>query len=145
SHHIENGEAPREATIKAMGEVTGPIISITLVLIDVLLPTAFLCGITGQLYRQFALTIAATALISAVNALTLRPAQCALYLRPVARPGWFARGFEAVYRPVERGYAWSIRHLLRVWWLVLVVFAAVAVATGLWYLHTPTGFLPDGD
>src|SRR5205085_3094793 len=107
SHHIEQGMTPRDATIRAMNEVTGPIISITLVLMAVFLPTAFLGGITGQLYRQFALTIAATALISAVNALTLKPAQCALYLRPVRQPGWFARGFEAVYRPVERGYAWS--------------------------------------
>ncbi|MFZ4610079.1 MAG: efflux RND transporter permease subunit, partial [Gemmataceae bacterium] len=81
-HHIERGLAPRDATIKAMTEVTGPVIAITLVLMAVFLPTAFLGGITGQLYRQFALTIAATAFISAVNALTLKPAQCATYLRP---------------------------------------------------------------
>src|SRR5205807_5080521 len=93
SHHIENGEPPREATIQAMREVTGPVIAITLVLMAVFLPTAFLPGITGQMYRQFALTIAATAFISAINALTLKPAQCALYLRPVAKPGLFARGF----------------------------------------------------
>ena len=85
SHHIENGYSPRDATIRAMNEVTGPIIAITLVLMAVFLPTAFLGGITGQLYRQFALTIAATALLSAINALTLKPAQCALYLRPVSK------------------------------------------------------------
>jgi HAE1 family hydrophobic/amphiphilic exporter-1 len=73
SHHIERGMAPREATIRGMSEVTGPVISITLVLMAVFLPTAFLGGITGQLYRQFALTIAATAFISAINALTLKP------------------------------------------------------------------------
>src|SRR5262249_54917362 len=92
SHPIQRGEAPREATIKAMNEVTGPIIAITLVLMAVFLPTAFLSGITGQMYRQFALTIAATAFISAVNAMTLKPAQCAVWLRPVTRgKGPFAR------------------------------------------------------
>jgi HAE1 family hydrophobic/amphiphilic exporter-1 len=145
SHHIEGGMAPREATIKAMDEVTGPVIAITLVLMAVFLPTAFLGGITGQLYRQFALTIAATAVISAINALTLKPAQCAQYLKPVGKPGWFARGFEAVYRPVERGYAWSVRQLVRVWPVVLLVFVGVAVLTGWLYLATPTGFLPTED
>ena len=83
AHHIDaSGLDPKEATIKAMSEVIGPVIGITLVLMAVFLPTAFLGGITGQLYRQFALTIAATALISAINAVTLKPAQCAVYLRP---------------------------------------------------------------
>src|SRR5207245_2476580 len=117
SHHIERGEQPREATIRAMNEVTGPVISITLVLMAVFLPTAFLGGITGQLYRQFALTIAATAFISAINALTLKPAQCAVWLRPVAKKGWFSRAFDAVYNPVARGYAWSVRQLVKVWWV----------------------------
>ena len=85
-HHIDRERLdPKSATIKAMSEVIGPIIGITLVLMAVFLPTAFLGGITGQLYRQFALTIAATALISAINAVTLKPAQCAVYLRPTAR------------------------------------------------------------
>ncbi len=83
AHHIEKDRvSPKEATIRAMDELLGPIIGITLVLAAVFLPTAFLGGITGQLYRQFALTIAATAIISAINALTLKPAQCASYLRP---------------------------------------------------------------
>src|SRR5207253_948950 len=95
-HHVERGLAPREATIKAMFEVTGPVISITCVLMAVFLPTAFLGGITGQLYRQFALTIAVTAVISAINALTLKPAQCAAYLRPTSgRRNAFFRGFNA--------------------------------------------------
>ena len=82
-HHIDRDRLPpKEATIKAMSEVIGPVIGITLVLMAVFLPTAFLGGITGQLYRQFALTIAATAIISAINAVTLKPAQCAVYLRP---------------------------------------------------------------
>ena len=86
SHHIDRNQLdPRTATIRAMSEVIGPVIGITLVLMAVFLPTAFLRGITGQLYRQFALTIAATAVISAINAVTLKPAQCAVYLRPTRR------------------------------------------------------------
>jgi HAE1 family hydrophobic/amphiphilic exporter-1 len=145
SHHIERGLPPREATIRAMGEVTGPIISITLVLLAVFVPTAFLGGISGQMYRQFALTIAATALISAVNALTLKPAQCATWLRPHRGRGLFTRAFDFVYRPVERVYAWSVRQLLKVWWAVLLVFLGLAAGTGWWYQHTPTGFLPQED
>ncbi|WP_439621742.1 efflux RND transporter permease subunit [Gemmata sp.] len=145
SHHIEQGLAPREATIKAMDEVTGPVISITLVLMAVFIPTAFLSGITGEMYRQFALTIAATALISAVNALTLKPAQCALWLKPVAKKNVFTRLFDAVYRPVERVYAWSVRQLLKVWPVVLLVFVGVAGVTGVLYQKTPTGFLPVED
>ncbi len=145
SHHIEKGMEPRAATIQAMNEVTGPVISITLVLMAVFIPTAFLSGITGQLYRQFALTIAATAFISAINALTLKPAQCAVWLRPVQKKGRFSRLFDAIYKPIERGYSWSIRHLLRVWWAVLVLFGGLAAFTLWWYQQTPTGFLPDED
>ena len=145
SHHIERGEAPREATIRAMGEVTGPVISITLVLMAVFIPTAFLSGITGQMYRQFALTIAATALISAINALTLKPAQCAQWLRPVQKKGRFSRAFDAVYKPIERGYSWSVTRLVSRWWIVLLVFVGVALATAWWYQRTPTGFLPEED
>jgi HAE1 family hydrophobic/amphiphilic exporter-1 len=145
AHHIERGLAPREATIRAMSEVTGPVISITLVLMAVFLPTAFLGGITGQLYRQFALTIAATALISAVNALTLKPAQCAAWLRPHTGRNLFTRAFDAIYRPLERGYAWSVRQVVRVWWLAMIAFAGLAVVTGWWYDRTPTGFLPVED
>ncbi len=82
SHYIEQGLTPKDAAIKAMSELTGPMLGVTLVLTSVFLPASFLPGITGQMFRQFALVIAATAIISAVNALTLSPAQCALYLRP---------------------------------------------------------------
>jgi HAE1 family hydrophobic/amphiphilic exporter-1 len=144
SHHIEMGEAPREATIKAMSEVTGPIISITLVLMAVFLPTAFLGGITGQLYRQFALTIAATAFLSAINALTLKPAQCAIYLRP-QKLGLFSRAFERVYRRVEHGYTWCVRQIVQVWWLFICMFVVLVAGTAYWYNETPTGFLPTDD
>src|SRR5205085_578522 len=145
SHHVERGLRPREATIRAMSEVTGPVISITLVLMAVFIPTAFLTGITGQMYRQFALTIAATAVISAVNALTLKPAQCASYLRPHTGRNLFTRLFDFVYRPVEATYAWVVRQSLKVWPLVLLVFVGVAAGTGWWYMNTPTGFLPTED
>jgi len=143
-HHVERGMPPREATIRAMNEVTGPVISITLVLMAVFLPTAFLGGITGQLYKQFALTIAATAVISAINALTLKPAQCATWLKH-QQPGWFGRAFEAVYRPVQSGYGWTVRQLLKAWWVLVLVFLAIAVFTGWLYQRTPTGFLPTED
>jgi hydrophobe/amphiphile efflux-1 (HAE1) family protein len=145
SHHIERGLSPRDATIKAMSEVTGPVISITFVLMAVFIPTAFLGGITGQLYRQFALTIAATALISAINALTLKPAQCAMYLRPHTGKNVFTKFFDFFYRPVEGAYTWMVRGLLRVWVLVLVAFVALAGFTGWWYQKTPVGFLPTED
>ena len=145
THHIENGMAPREATIQAMNEVTGPVMAITLVLMAVFLPTAFMGGITGQLYRQFALTIAATAFISAVNALTLKPAQCAVYLKPYKGKNIFTRAFDFFYKPVEWLYTWIVGQLLRVLWLVLVVFVGLATFTGWWYQRTPTGFLPTED
>ena len=90
-----------------MRELFGPIIGITLVLMSVFVPPAFMPGITGQMYRQFALVIAATALISAINAVTLKPTQCALWLRatdPNRRKNFFFRGFNAVYDRVERLY-----------------------------------------
>jgi HAE1 family hydrophobic/amphiphilic exporter-1 len=146
THHIEQGQSPREATISAMGEVTAPIIAITLVLMAVFIPTAFLGGITGKLYRQFALTIAATALISAINALTLKPAQCAVYLRPKStRKNPFTWLFNLFYRPLERFYGWSIRQIVRVWWLMLLLFVGIAAFTAWWYQRTPVGFLPTED
>ena len=106
SHHIESGLAPKPATIKAMSELLGPIIGITLVLTAVFLPASFPGGITGQLYRQFALTIAATAVISAINALSLKPAQCATYLRPASgkQKVFIFRWFNAGYNRVENVY-----------------------------------------
>ncbi|MCZ2344215.1 MAG: multidrug efflux RND transporter permease subunit [Bacteroidales bacterium] len=146
AHHIEKGLSPREATIQAMSEVTGPVIAITLVLMAVFLPVVFLRGITGELYQQFALTIAATALISAINALTLKPAQCASWLRPLPeRRSWPVRAFNAVYGRFESLYVWIVRKILRVWWLMLIVFIGIATGTAYWYQTLPTGFLPTED
>ncbi|MBX3438668.1 MAG: multidrug efflux RND transporter permease subunit [Planctomycetaceae bacterium] len=145
-HHIERGESPKEATIRAMDEVLGPIIGITLVLMAVFIPASLLGGITGQLYRQFALTIAATAILSAINAVTLKPAQCALWLRPVRSEKLFLfRWFEAVYSVVERIYVAIIRRLLRLVVPGLLAFAGLVALAGWWYLRLPTGFIPTED
>ncbi len=101
---------------KAMSELFGPIIGITLVLMSVFVPAAFLPGLTGQMYAQFAMVIAATALISAINAATLKPTQCALWLRPPVPPeqrNIVFRGFNRAYKPVERGYAALIGRMVR--------------------------------
>ncbi len=147
SHHIDRGRLdPKTATIKAMSEVIGPVIGITLVLMAVFLPTAFLGGITGRLYRQFALTIAATAVISAINAVTLKPAQCAVYLRPTPeRKNAFYRGFNAVYDRCEAIYAAIIRRVVRHTFAMMVLFLALVSVTGYWFTKLPTGFLPQED
>ncbi len=147
AHHIDHdGLPPKEATAKAMDEVLGPVIGITLVLMAVFIPTAFLGGITGQLYRQFALTIAATAVISAINAVTLKPAQCASYLRKSpTKKNWFYRGFNAVYDRVESVYAWIVGGLVRHTALMMLVFAGLVALTGWSFLQLPTGFLPIED
>ncbi|HTN00515.1 MAG TPA: multidrug efflux RND transporter permease subunit [Planctomycetaceae bacterium] len=146
-HHIDHGGLdPKRATIKAMGEVIGPVMGITLVLMAVFLPTAFLGGITGQLYRQFALTIAATAVISALNAVTLKPAQCAVYLRPTpTRKNFFYRGFNRVYGWFEGIYTAIVTVAVRQTALVMVLFLGLVGLTGWWFVKLPTGFVPTED
>jgi len=146
THHIEQGMAPKPATIQAMSEVLGPIIGITLVLMSVFLPSAFLGGITGQLYQQFALTIAATALISAINAMTLKPAQCALWLRPVhGKKNFFYRGFNKAYDWTASIYMAITRVLVRHVALTMLAFVGLIGATVFWYRQVPTGFFPNED
>src|SRR3954447_13502767 len=146
AHHIEEGQPPKQATIQAMNEVIGPIIGITLVLMSVFLPSAFMSGITGQLYQQFALTIAATAFISAINAVTLKPAQCALWLRPHSgRKNFFTRWFDKVYGWTEAVYAAIVRRVVRIALLMMLVFGGLIVLTGWWYQRVPTGFIPNED
>ncbi|MGZ5001403.1 MAG: efflux RND transporter permease subunit, partial [Methylomonas sp.] len=147
SFHIEQGMAPKEATIKAMQEITGPVMGITLVLTSVFLPAAFLPGITGQLFRQFALVIASTAIISAINALTLKPAQCALWLRSVQdkQPNWFFRGFNKVYAWFENAYvrlvSWMVQRAVAMVLLYILIIALCALK----FAYHPTGFLPTED
>ncbi|HYO24909.1 MAG TPA: multidrug efflux RND transporter permease subunit, partial [Lacipirellulaceae bacterium] len=146
AHHIEQGLPPKQATIKAMDEVLGPIIGITLVLMSVFLPSAFMPGITGMLYQQFALTIAATALISAINAMTLKPAQCALWMRrPSGRKNVFYRTFNAAYERVAAVYMAITRFLVRHVAMTMLAFAALVGGTAFWYQQVPTGFLPIED
>ncbi len=147
TRHIEMGQPPKEATIKAMDELLGPIIGITLVLSAVFLPAAFLAGITGQLYRQFALTIAATAIISAINAMTLKPAQSAAYLRPISHRKKFIlfRAFNAGYDRLEHGYEAAVRWFTHWPLAIMAVYAALAVLAGWSFIRLPTGFLPVED
>ncbi len=146
THHIERGIAPKPATVKAMDEVLGPIIGITLVLMSVFLPSAFLGGITGQLYQQFALTIAATAFISAINAVTLKPAQCALWLRPpTAKKNIFARAFNRVHAWIEYAYVAVVSVLVRHVFLIMLAYLGLIALTAWWYVRVPTGFLPTED
>ncbi|MFP3868004.1 MAG: efflux RND transporter permease subunit [Desulfobacteraceae bacterium] len=144
SYYIEKGLSPKEATIKAMGEMTGPVLGITLVLTAVFLPAAFLPGITGQLFRQFALVIASTAVISAINALTLKPAQCALYLRPRQEkpPNWFYRGFNKAYNIMEHGYVSLVSRMVHQSGLMVVLFLVIIAIAGWRFASHPTGFLP---
>lgn len=148
SQHVERGGKPKASSIAAMQELFGPIVGITLVLMAVFLPSAFMPGITGQMYRQFALVIAATALISAVNAVTLSPTQCALWLRPAApkhKKNFFFRGFNAVYEPTEAFYVRAIQFIVqRSGRFVILALGLVALA--IWGLtKIPTGFLPTED
>lgn len=145
-YHIEHGLPPKEAAIEAMKELTGPVLGITLVLMAVFLPAAFIPGITGQLYRQFALVIASTAFISAINALTLKPVNCAQWLRArTGSPNAFFRGFNAVYQFCENGYAHLVRYLVKRSKLMMIVFAGVMAFTAWFYMKTPTGFMPEED
>lgn len=146
AHGIEQGLQPKEATIKAMEELTGPVLGITLVLMAVFLPAAFILGITGQLYRQFALVIASTAFISAINALTLKPAQCAVYLRPITgRPNAFYRGFNFVYQRCENAYVRLIDWMAHRSGMMMFVFAGLIAFTGWSFVSLPTGFFPEED
>ena len=142
----EEGLAPLEATKKAMGEVVGPIIATTLVLMAVFVPVAFMPGITGQLYKQFALTIAMSVGISAVNALTLSPALCAILLRPEGN------GHGGFFRTFNQGFGWftdvyekAVKIFIRKWVFVLAAFLALLCGTYYLLRTLPTGFVPSED
>src|SRR6266576_1366610 len=148
AHHIEQGMTGHDAAIKAMDALFGPIIGITLVLISVFLPAAFLPGLTGRIYAQFALVIAATALLSAVNAATLKPTQCALWLRrpvPPEQRNFFYRGFNAVYNRIERGYAALIGRLVAHSNISVIVALILIGLAGYGLSRVPTGFIPIED
>ncbi|MGD8504594.1 MAG: efflux RND transporter permease subunit [Syntrophobacterales bacterium] len=144
--HIERGLKAKEAAIQAMSEVSGPVVATTLVLLAVFVPAAFLPGITGQLYRQFALTISVSTVFSSVNALTLSPALAALVLRPPKKSkNAFFRGFDAIFRKTENGYMSVVKTLVRRTGIMLLIAAAIGGLTGWQFSSLPTGFLPTED
>ncbi len=146
TRHVVAGLSSKEAAVKAMEEITGPVIATTLVLLAVFVPTAFIGGITGQMYRQFALTISAAVLISTVNALTLSPALCGMLMRktPVAR-FFFFRAFNKGFDVSTAGYNGVIRRMVRFVALVMILFAALIGVTGWGFSQLPTGFMPTED
>lgn len=148
AHKIEKGMSGHDAAISAMNELMGPIIGITLVLMAVFLPASFLPGLTGQMYAQFALVIAATALISAINAATLKPTQCALWLRPPVPPekrNFFYRGFNAVYARTESKYQRLIGSMVRRSGVMVLIALAIMGAAVYGMSRAATGFLPIED
>jgi HAE1 family hydrophobic/amphiphilic exporter-1 len=144
--HMERGLKAKDAAIKAMSEVSGPVVATTLVLLAVFVPAAFLPGITGQMYRQFALTIAISTIFSSVNALTMSPALAAIVLRPPKKKkNAFFRGFDAVFRKTENGYMAVVKPLVRRSAIMMLLFLGLAAVTGWQFTSLPTGFLPVED
>jgi hydrophobic/amphiphilic exporter-1 (mainly G- bacteria), HAE1 family len=148
-HHIEHGMTPHDATVKAMEEVSGPVIAIALILAAVFVPTAFVPGITGQLYRQFAVTIAVSVIISAFNALTLSPALSAMLLRPRKQArgpiGAFFRWFNRVFGRATDGYVSWCAVLIRRAAIAFLMLGALTLAMGYFGKSIPKSFLPDED
>ncbi|QKG65108.1 efflux RND transporter permease subunit [Pseudomonas sp. B14-6] len=156
--HIELGETPVEATKKAMREVTGPIIATALVLCAVFIPAAFISGLTGQFYKQFALTIAISTVISAFNSLTLSPALAAVLLKSHHAPkdgftkvldkllgGWLFRPFNRFFERASHGYVGTVARVIRSSGIALLLYAGLMVLTFFGFAHTPTGFVPGQD
>ncbi|SDB20628.1 multidrug efflux pump [Pseudomonas sp. NFACC23-1] len=156
--NIELGLAPVEATKKAMGEVTGPIIATALVLCAVFVPAAFISGLTGQFYKQFALTIAISTVISAINSLTLSPALAAVLLKGHDAPkdrfskfldkvfgGWLFRPFNRFFERASHGYVGTVARVIRSSGIALVLYAGLMVLTFFGFSTTPTGFVPGQD
>ena len=147
--HIEEGLAPKDAARKAMEELSGPVVAIALVLSSVFVPTAFIPGITGRLYQQFAVTIAISVVLSAFNALTLSPALAGLLLRPKGKShGPLSKFFDGFNRMFERGTAIYVQlcgGVLRKGVLALVVIAAFGIGAGFFGSRLPSSFLPDED
>jgi len=156
-HNIEQGMSPKEATQKAMDQVGGAVVAIAVVLSAVFIPTAFISGITGQFYRQFALTIAVSTLISAFNSLTLSPALAGLLLKPRDAKkdfltkafdlflGWFFRSFNKAFGAGVVGYVWIVRRLLRFAAIAILFYAGFLMLTYFGFKTVPVGFIPPQD
>jgi multidrug efflux pump len=155
--NIEKGLAPLAATYQAMKEVTGPIVATALVLCAVFVPTAFISGLTGQFYKQFALTIAISTVISAFNSLTLSPALSALLLQPRGtKPdrlqsvinrafGWFFRPFNRFFSHAAQGYIRTVGRIVRISGIALLLYGGLIGLTWYGFQSTPTGFVPPQD
>jgi HAE1 family hydrophobic/amphiphilic exporter-1 len=148
-HHIEHGLSPKDATLKAMEEVSGPVVGIALVLSSVFIPMAALGGIKGLLNQQFAITIAISVLISAFNALTLSPALSAMLLRQRKKArgplGKFFEGFNRWFGKMTEGYASWSHVLIRRWVLAMLMLLGIAIVSGLMGKSLPTSFIPEED
>ena len=148
-HHLEHGLSPKDATIQAMKEVSAPVIGIALILSAVFVPVALMAGLVGSMYKQFALTIAISVLLSAFNALTLTPALCALMLKspkPMRGPlGVFFRGFNKVFDVTTKGYVAGSRLLVRRGILTIGIVGIVIVGAGFFASRIPAGFIPEED
>jgi multidrug efflux pump len=155
--HIAEGLSPRDATHKAMDEVSGAVVAVGLVLSAVFVPTAFISGITGQFYRQFALTIAISTLISAFNSLTLSPALCAILLQPHGARhdlfsrildrvfGWFFKGFNRVFGAGTQAYGRAVGRLVRMSAAAVLVYGGLLALTWVGFRNVPSGFIPQQD
>jgi multidrug efflux pump len=155
--NIEKGLNPRQATYRAMQEVSGPIVAIALVLVAVFIPLAFITGLTGQFYKQFAVTIAISTVISAINSLTLSPALAALLLRDHHAPkdrltriidalfGWLFRRFNALFHRGSDAYGTGVRQAISTKALMLVIYVALLGVTGFLFRTVPSGFVPGQD
>ncbi|MFN8705099.1 MAG: efflux RND transporter permease subunit, partial [Planctomyces sp.] len=156
-HNLEHGMKPNEAARKAMDEVAVPVIAISLVLMAVFIPCAFITGMTGQFFRQFAVTIAVSTFFSALNSLTLSPALAAILLRRKSEQtdvltrvlnvllGWFFRLFNTAFDRLSFGYAKIVGWTLRLAVIVLLVYGGLLYATWYSFTHVPTGFVPAQD
>ncbi len=149
AHHIEHGKSPKDATVQAMKEVSGPVVGSALIVCAVFVPVAFIPGLTGRMYQQFALTIAISVLISAFNALSLTPALSAIFLKPhkpMRGPlGIFFKGFNKVFEVTTNGYVAMSRLLVRRSIMTIVIVGAVIVGAGFFGAKLPAGFIPDED
>ena len=147
SRLLETGQySPREAVTKAMGEITGPIVGVVLVLLAVFIPTMMISGISGQLYKQFALTIAASTVLSGFNSLTLTPALCALFLEKSKPSNFFIyKGFNKAYDKTQGVYDKIVKWLLQRPGMALVSYGALTVIAVLLFMHWPSTFIPDED
>jgi len=156
--NIADGLSPMAATQKAMKEVTGPIVATTLVLAAVFIPTAFMSGLTGQFYKQFALTITISTFISAINSLTLSPALSALLLKSHDAPkdrltrgmdkllgGWLFAPFNRLFTRASNGYGWMVRKVIRFGGIIGIIYLGLVILTGVQFVQTPTGYVPGQD